>query len=261
MYYIINVYICDVANLLMMKRLLYTLMFLLLALMGVRAQSDASEALNKVHNFYSLATAGDAEAQYRLSSCYHDGYGVEQSDSLAFYWARLSAQQEHPAGLYFLAYCYETGRGANANQSNASYLYQQAFEKALPLATRGDASAQFVVGKIYDYGNGGVKLSHETAVTWYRRAAEQGYAGAQFNLGNCYQLGEGVQQDKKQAVYWYRQAALQNDPDAQYTLGLCYASGEGVAKSARRAIEWFRLSARQGNRLAQQILLSINLAW
>ena len=29
---------------------------------------------------------------------------------------------------------------------------------------------------------------------------------------------------------WYRKAAEQNDAPAQYDLGLCYANGEGVAK-------------------------------
>lgn len=243
-----------------MKKIFLLSLILTLTLAGA-AQEQSLQSQGRASNFYALAQLGDPEAQYLLACCYHDGYCVEQSDSLAVVWARKSAQQAYPAGLYFLAYCYETGRGVSMNQSNALTLYKRAYEVALPRATRGDASAQFVVGKIFDYGNGGVTLNHGTAVTWYRRAAEQGYAGAQFNLGNCYQLGEGVDQDKKQAVYWYRQAALQGDTDAEYTLGLCYASGDGIVKSSARAIEWFRRAARHGNRLARHILLSINLTW
>ena len=38
------------------------------------------------------------------------------------------------------------------------------------------------------------------AVEWYREAAEQGHAGAQFNLGVCYANGEGMSKDVGQAV-------------------------------------------------------------
>ena len=40
-----------------------------------------------------------------------------------------------------------------------------------------------------------------------RRAADQGDASAQFNLGLMYATGRGVPQDAVEAVAWYRQAA------------------------------------------------------
>lgn len=39
------------------------------------------------------------------------------------------------------------------------------------------------------------------------RAAEQGDADAQYNLGVMYEFGDGVPQSYKQAVKWYTQAA------------------------------------------------------
>lgn len=224
-------------------------------------EDPVSSLYGKAKDFYMLARDGDPEAQYQLASCYHSGYGVEENDSLAFVWAKKSAEQDYPAGLYFLAFCYETGKGCSANMGNANALYEKAYEKAKARANSGDPSAQFVMGKIYDYGNGGVAQNQEVAARWYLRAAEQGYPGAQFNIGNCYQLGDGVKEDKEQAVYWYKQAALQDDADSQYMLGLCYASGEGVTKSPSKAIEWFQKSSRQGHRLAQDILLNIGESW
>ena len=44
------------------------------------------------------------------------------------------------------------------------------------------------------------------AVKWYRRVAEQGNARAQYNLGICYERGEGVEKDMTEAVKWYRKA-------------------------------------------------------
>ena len=35
------------------------------------------------------------------------------------------------------------------------------------------------------------------AVEWYEKAAAQGYASAQYNLGVCYEDGQGVAKDEK----------------------------------------------------------------
>ena len=45
------------------------------------------------------------------------------------------------------------------------------------------------------YSGLGVPQDYTQAVAWYRKAAEQGYAGAQFNLGAMYAKGGGVPQD------------------------------------------------------------------
>ena len=65
----------------------------------------------------------------------------------------------------------------------------------------------------------GVPQDYGEAVRWYRRAAEQGIARAQFNLGLMYVKGQGVPQDDGEAARWYRKAAEQGDPDAQNNLG------------------------------------------
>ena len=56
------------------------------------------------------------------------------------------------------------------------------------------------------------------AVKWYRKAADQGHAKAQYNLGWCYANGEGVAKNISEAVKWYRKAAEQGDENAQKAL-------------------------------------------
>jgi TPR repeat protein len=51
-----------------------------------------------------------------------------------------------------------------------------------------------------------------------RTKAEQGDAAAQFNLGLMYRNGEGVPKDYAEAANWYRKAAEQGVAAAQYTL-------------------------------------------
>ena len=50
-------------------------------------------------------------------------------------------------------------------------------------AGQGHPGGQANVGWMYDRGLGGVEQDYKEAVRWYRLAAEQGYAYAQFNLG------------------------------------------------------------------------------
>ena len=54
---------------------------------------------------------------------------------------------------------------------------------------------------------------------WYRKAAEQGNAAAQYNLGVRYETGRGgLPKDEAKAVEWYRKAAEQGDADARNNL-------------------------------------------
>ena len=51
-----------------------------------------------------------------------------------------------------------------------------------------------------------------------RQAAEQGAAEAQYNLGSMYADGRGVPKDEAEAARWYRLAADQGDASAQFML-------------------------------------------
>ena len=84
------------------------------------------------------------------------------------------------------------------------------------------------------------------AVKWYRLAAAQGKANAQYNLGVMYENGQGVVQDYTEAVKWYRLAAAQGDADAQYNLGAMYDNGQGVVQDYVRAHMWYNLGAVSG---------------
>jgi TPR repeat protein len=48
-------------------------------------------------------------------------------------------------------------------------------------------------------------------VSWYRKAAEQGYARAYNNLGTMYALGQGVPLDYVQAHKWFGLASSPDD--------------------------------------------------
>jgi TPR repeat protein len=56
------------------------------------------------------------------------------------------------------------------------------------------------------------------AARWYRRAALQGLATAQFNLGRALERGEGVEQNAIEAWAWYRLASDRGDTQAKQAL-------------------------------------------
>lgn len=161
------------------------------------------------------------------------------------------------------------------------------FERVLrivtPLADQGDAAAQFIMGGLYDSGNGvpqdpelaahwwrlaaeqgmaraqneiavmlsdgrGVPADPKQAVVWYRKAAEQGLDVAQANLAQMYWRGIGVERDDAEAVAWFHKAAGQPDGFgwAEYYLGVAYASGRGVRADQREAARWFGRAADRG---------------
>ena len=105
-------------------------------------------------------------------------------------------------------------------------------------------------GVAYDTGQGVAQDSAEAA-RWFRLAADQGHAEAQFNLGVMYDEGKGVPQDDAEAARWYQLAADQGLTEAQYNLGVTYDEGEGVPQDDAEAARWYRLAAEQGHGSAQ----------
>ena len=119
--------------------------------------------------------------------------------------------------------------------------------------------------EIQEWSNTGYDLytqgNYTEAVKWWRKAAEQGNAYAQYNLGNCYYHGQGVPQDYAEAVKWYRKAVEQGNADAQYNLGACYENGDGVPQNYDEAVKWYRKAAQQGNEDAQEVLKEMGKTW
>jgi uncharacterized protein len=140
----------------------------------------------------------------------------------------------------------ETGRAAIARGDYA------ALAKLLtPIAEKGCDGAQDMLGDIYARGGHNVPQDYVQAVHWYRLAAEQGYAPAEYDLGVRYEYGEGVAQDYTQALGWIRKAADQGVAVAQFAMARIYLSGSGVAKDYQQALGWALKAADQGNAEAQ----------
>jgi len=120
-------------------------------------------------------------------------------------------------------------------------------------AARGDATAEYELGRCYEKGRG-VPSDFARAVACMRQAAEQGNAAAQGQLGYYYGQGLGVPRDPVAAFQWYEKAALQGNAVAEFGLGYIYSRGRGVAPDPALAVQWWQKAADHKLAAAQNAL-------
>ena len=77
----------------------------------------------------------------------------------------------------------------------------------------------------------GVSQDMAEAVTWYRKAADQGHAGAQYYLGIAYHKGQGVPADQIEAYKWLSLAIATYPPTNTEDLALATKHLNGVYPS------------------------------
>lgn len=131
--------------------------------------------------------------------------------------------------------------------------HQEAEQLWQTSASQGSPHSQFALGALYSAGDmqAGAQQDYPKALAWYRKAADQGHAGAQFNVGIFYANGQAVTRDMATAATWWRSAATQGHVEAQFNLGLLYAQGEGVTQDLKEAALWWEFAAKQGYAAAQ----------
>jgi len=118
-------------------------------------------------------------------------------------------------------------------------------------AAKGDAQAEFELGRVYQLGQG-VPPDYAKATELYQKAAAQGIAKAMFNLGYIYRHGQGIAQDNELANQWFQKAADQGLAAGQLEIGLAYYFGDsGLKKDYAAAEKWLTLAAKQTNSPAQ----------
>ena len=92
----------------------------------------------------------------------------------------------------------------------------------------------------------GVKKNQQTALTWYRKAAEYGHPEAAALIASLIETGDrGLEKDMDEAVRWYQIAANRGNVLAMGRLAWLYSTGTGVPQDAAFAFQYF-LKGRSG---------------
>lgn len=105
-----------------------------------------------------------------------------------------------------------------------------------------NAAAQSSQGAKGDSGRG-VPQDRAQAAAWYRTAAEQGDAKAQFNLGLMYRYGPGYSPNLDRWVEAFGPAPGHASPTTRGNPAARYNSGTGIPKDYIEAHKWMSLAA------------------
>jgi TPR repeat protein len=117
-------------------------------------------------------------------------------------------------------------------------------ERLLERSLKGDAEAQFELGKNYETGRIGLPKDLPQAQHWYREAANQGEPFAAVSLGILFNFGKGVKRDDVQAFIWYERALLHlRGGDRETVIEMrdrvaAKLSSEQLAEARRAFEEW-----------------------
>jgi TPR repeat protein len=143
--------------------------------------------------YYRLAAEQeDADAMVQLYLLHWRGEEVPQDRAEAMRWLSQAAHKSHPYAECLLGYRFQNpvweGTGTNRHLPRPNF---------------------------------------SEAVKWFRRSAEQNWAGGQYYLALGYLNGEGLEQNEETGLEWLRKAADQNHHHALHKLAMLYTRNIG----------------------------------
>lgn len=203
-------------------------------------RADADERRRADDRWARYAQGGDASDQHDLGCMHEAGIGVEADRDEACRWYRLAAGQQHlDAQLALARLCDRAAaeEGDEAAADEAAHWWQQA-------ARLGSAEAQHVLGR--RHAADGREPDPLKALAWQLRAAEQGHPEALMAVHAV--LSGGATAAAEQCL---REAAERGHPQAQFEMGQRFAAGEGVERSPELARQWLERAAEQGHAEAE----------
>jgi hypothetical protein len=140
------------------------------------------------------------------------------------------------------------------------------------LADGGDPAAQNELGVRYRLGRG-VDKDPAKAISWYLKAARQGYGTAYFNLGAAYYNGDGVSADDQNYCAWFIFSADAGDErgkeafartreelsvarlhHCEVIAATAYLTGDLIKQDYAKALEWYSKAADAGDGMAAEKL-------
>lgn len=105
----------------------------------------------------------------------------------------------------------------------------------------------------FDEGmNAYTSADFDTAAREFNILAAKGEKESQYLLGLLYEEGQGLPKDDIEAAYWYARSADQGYVDAYFALGQLFVHRKGERQDRMAAHHWFSLAREYGHRLGDQ---------
>jgi TPR repeat protein len=201
----------------------------------------AQQNFASAQNWFSrLDQLGDPYGTYYLGQMSENGWGGEKSLESAVNYYRKAADKKVPAAIYRLATFHENGLGGLKKDKNKAIdHYRQGAELGHPFC-------MYNLSIMLDTMDEKPQLKAEV-MPWLLRSAAAGLVEAEYQIGQRYQQGRGVQQDFVASAAWFNRAALSGHAQGQLHLGEMYEKGQGVKLDHGAARQLFELSAKGSN--------------
>lgn len=163
----------------------------------------------------------------------------------------------YTAGAALASFCMLDGTGYLGTDSD---MLRMLFEVYSEAGSDVNFNCSYNMGQAYDDGYPPyVTANPYIASSWYKKSADAGNVSAQFEMGNRYYNGIGVEIDYQKAEIYWEAAAKQGHVNAQYNLGCLYSGtlSDGPSMTTlepEKAGYWLEQAARAGDQDAARIL-------
>ncbi len=222
-----------------------------LGLRYATGKGGVKKDLNTSFKWYLMAAEqGNTNAMEHVSNRYRYGIGVKKDVDKAIQWGTRLARKGNCACLSSLAFALSWGE--DGIPQNAS-LSQKCHEIC---AENGGVLNAWILA-VFARG----KNDSMAAKKWYGVAAEAGDVNSMLELGKMYYYGEDGIKNTTQAATWYYKAADKGNSEAMFLLGCCYVLGEGVDIDEEEGVLWLREAARKGYGPAKEALQKLGRSW
>ncbi len=196
----------------------------------------------------TAADQGNADALGGVGYFYATGHVVVRNEQEAIGWFRKGAESGSLKAQFNLGRMMVRGTGGSKNATEGIEWIQKA-------ADHGLIEAAIFYGNALYFGKHGLEANARKSFLYLLQAAESGEAESQNTVGVICEYPQGeVAPDLEQAEKWYRKAALQGHAKAQSNLGHLLGPDGPEADKRTEALSWLMLSAGQGDTAAQKTL-------
>jgi localization factor PodJL len=169
------------------------------------APAEATTGINAA--LMQAAANGDSDAAFEIGERYFTGKGVPVDVAEALKWFERAVSKGSAPAAFRLGMAFEKGHGVPKDRARARTNYVLAAES-------GHLKAMHNLAVMIVEDGGAQKPDYNTAIPWFRKAADRGLRDSQYNLGVLYARGLGVQQNLAESFRWFSLAANQGDVDA-----------------------------------------------
>ncbi len=218
-----------------------------------------------ISHLLSSASQGDAQSQLEIGKTYVFSDRYDSSYNRGMYWLTLAANQNNAEAMTLLARLYLQCYGVKKNASKGIELLHQAValdypqahgflaeqydlgenipqdnQKGLDIATKGD-QLKDNISQNYIAGLYLTKQDMTNTTSWLEKAATNGNAGAQCQIGKYYL----TRNNDDITVYWLTLSADQQNIEALGFLGIHYCIKGTTQEDKERGLAYLQIAEEE----------------